>query len=83
MYVQCVHCQTLKIVLWCAYACTVCSCTNECIIGQLCIICVVPSTVRDLTVHVNHTNVTATWSTPAKVNGELLFYKVNISTCST
>lgn len=42
------------------------------------IICVVPSTVRDLTVHVNHTNVTATWSTPAEVNGELLFYKVKI-----
>ena len=41
MYVQCVqrvHCQTLKIILWCAYACTLCSCTNECIIGQFYII---------------------------------------------
>ena len=40
------------------------------------IVYVVPSAVRDLTVHVNHTNVTATWSTPTDVNGELLYYKV-------
>ena len=53
-------------------------CTNVCIIVQS---CTVPSAVRDLTVYVNYTNVTATWSSPADVNGELLFYRVNLYIC--
>lgn len=53
-------------------------CTKVCIIVQL---CTVPSAVRDLTVYVNYTNVTATWSSPADVNGELLSYRVSPYIC--
>lgn len=76
-YVQLFHAVSL-----CGQAMRVCvfyACTHNYLCNEVCAfdcLCLVPSAVRDLSVHVNYTNVTATWSTPSNVNGELLYYKV-------